>query len=286
MLSASFCSTAGLKEQMQIVNKHHSYGSFYGTGSSSYLRLPWMWYSTSCKLFIYPEIPRIQQYFRHNREQLYCIHRFRIHSTMLKRSKNSWNPRYSWRKASTLLSSGMSPHAPWWSLLYHICRKHVSPKCSFFFWTTGNGVTSHNTAALKDKTIYSAFSTENAVKPLFLKFPNLLPTKFYKHAVRSWPSSHKKNIQFYQILHFLNLLLPPELTLNLRSSNYGSLLDFMFTLTSGINGGSCIPASSLFQLRHLKNSWCFTSRAPVLPQWHPSLWFGDFFRSCQYINCM
>lgn len=55
-------------------------------------------------------------------------------------------------------------------------------------------------------------------------------------------------------------------------------------LTSGIKGGSCIPASSLFQLRHLKNSWCFTSRAPVLPQWHPSLCFGDFFKSCQLEN--
>ena len=95
------------------VNKHHSSGSFYGTGSSSYLRLPWMGYGTSCKLFIYPKIPRIQQYIRHNREQLYFIHRFRIHSMMLKRSKNSWDLRYSWRKASTLHSSGMWPHVPW-----------------------------------------------------------------------------------------------------------------------------------------------------------------------------
>jgi len=109
MLSGTFCSTAELKEHMQIVNKHHSYRSFYGTGSSSYLRLPWMWYGTSCKLFIYPEIPRIQQYIRHNREQLYCIHRFRIHSTMLKRSKNSWDPRCSWRKASTLVFWDVTP---------------------------------------------------------------------------------------------------------------------------------------------------------------------------------
>ena len=40
-----------------------------------------------------------------------------------------------------------------------------------FFWTTGNGVTSHKTAVLKEETIYSVTSIENTVKPLFLKFP-------------------------------------------------------------------------------------------------------------------
>jgi hypothetical protein len=57
-------------------------------------------------------------------------------------------------------------------------------------------------------------------------------------------------------------------------------------LTSGIKGGSWIPASSLFQLRHLKNSWCFSSRAPILLLWHPSLCFGDFFKSCQLENAI
>lgn len=60
----------------------------------------------------------------------------------------------------------------------------------------------------------------------------------------------------------------------------------LLVLTSGIKGGSWIPASSLFQFRHLKNSWCFTSRAPILLLWHPSLCFGDFFKSCQLENAI
>lgn len=49
--------------------------------------------------------------------------------------------------------------------------------------------------------------------------------------------------------------------------------------TSGMNGGSSTPASSLFQFIVLKNSCCFTSLAPYRPQWQPSLDLGDFFKS-------
>lgn len=51
-------------------------------------------------------------------------------------------------------------------------------------------------------------------------------------------------------------------------------------LTSGTNGGSTIPASSLFQLIQLKN-WCsFTSLAPYRPFLHPKRDFTVFDNSC------
>lgn len=51
-------------------------------------------------------------------------------------------------------------------------------------------------------------------------------------------------------------------------------------LTSGTNGGSTMPASSLFQLILLKN-WCnLTSRAPYRPFRHPKRAFTVFVSSC------
>jgi hypothetical protein len=60
-------------------------------------------------------------------------------------------------------------------------------KMFFLFWTTGNGVTSHKTAVLKDKTIYSAFSTEN-IKPLFLKKFYILLTVHHVVILGKWPT--------------------------------------------------------------------------------------------------
>ena len=52
-------------------------------------------------------------------------------------------------------------------------------------------------------------------------------------------------------------------------------------LTSGLKGGSSIPASSRFQLVERKKSCCFASLAPCRWLWQPSRSFTRFFNNCK-----